>query len=106
MTIWIGAKRIAMDAANAIRRAQPGMEVRQGDIMAPEPLEQLVTTVIRSADALADYPDTGEFVSQLTEIAHRWEVRGRPSPAEWRKDCRVGRAIEAEMMDRVMRERG
>src|SRR5258708_9232705 len=62
------------------------MEGRQGDMMAPEPLEQLVTTVIRSAEALADYPDTGEFVSQLTEIAHRWETRGRESPAEWRKD--------------------
>jgi hypothetical protein len=97
----MGAKQIATDAANAIRRAQPGMEVRQGDIMAPEPLDQLVTTVIRSAEALADYADTGEFVSQLTEIAHRWETRGRPSPAEWRSDYRVGRAIEDEMMSRV-----
>ena len=101
MSIWVGAKQIATDAANAIRRAQPGMEVKQGDMMAPEPLEQLVTTVIRSAEALADYPGTGDFVSQLTEIAHRWETRGRPSPAEWRKDYRVGRAIEAEMMNRV-----
>ena len=100
----MGAKQIATDAANAIRRAQPGMEVRQGDIMAPEPLEQLVTTVIRSAEALADYPDTGEYVSQLTEIAHRWETRGRPTPHEWRKDYRVGRAIETEMMNRMMRE--
>jgi hypothetical protein len=81
------------------------MEVR-GDIMVPEPLEQLVKIVIRAAEALADYPDTGDFVSQLTEIAHRWETRGRPSPAEWRKDFRVGRAIEAEMIDRVMRGQG
>ena len=59
MSVWIGAKQIATNAANAIRREQPGMEVRQGDIMAPEPLEQLVRTVIRSAEAVADYPDTG-----------------------------------------------
>jgi hypothetical protein len=106
VSAWIGAKQIASDAANAIRRALPGTKVRQGDIMAPEPLEQLITTLIRSAEALADYPDTGEFVSQLNEIAHRWETRGRPSPAEWRKDYRVGTAIEAEMMNRLTREIG
>jgi hypothetical protein len=105
MSIWIAAKQIATDAANAVRRAQPGMEVRQGDIMAPEPLEQMATTVIRSAEALADYPDTGEYVSLLTGIAHRRETRGRPSPAEWRKDYRVAREIETEMMNRFTRER-
>lgn len=105
MSTWIGAHQLASDAANAVRRSTPGQEVRQGDFLAPEPLEQFVTTLTRSADALADYPDTAEFVSQLREIAYRWNRNGRPKTGdEWKRDYDIVVGIEREMFNRMMAE--
>ena len=105
MSVWIGAHQVAADAANAIRRSVAGMEVQQGDFLAPEPLEQIVTTLGHSADALADYPWTGEYVAQIREIAHRLGTCGRAMTGEpWKADHDVVHAIENEMFQRLMRE--
>ena len=107
MSVWIGAKQIANDAANAIRRAAPGMEVNQGEFIAPEPLEQIVTTLIRCANDFDDYPDCGEFAQQYREIAFRWQQKGRPkTQADYDADYRIVAEVETEMMSRMMKEHG
>ncbi len=105
VSLWINAKMVASEAANALRRSVPGMEIKQGDMTAPEPLEQITTTLARCADELADYPDTAEYVQQYREIAYRWSSKGRPkTDEEWQVDYKVLAAVESEMFRRMVKE--
>jgi hypothetical protein len=101
MSIWIGAKEAAADAANAMRRQQ-GM-MKQGDFQGREPLEQIVETLRSAAAELAEYPDTTDYVETINEIAFRWD-KGGATPEQLAKDLRATMLIEKEMFSRMIRE--
>ena len=77
--------------------------MRQGDMIAPEPLEQIVEALRRSASRLAQYPDTDECVEQLNEIAARWNM-GRPNREQFERDLRTTMMIETTLHGRLTEE--
>ena len=95
--VWGNASMSASDVMGAVTRADPGQESN----VKTDPLDdQVLPALIRAANFLEGFPETQDYTSQIREIAFRYK-RGRPTPAQWRRDCQFARELHAEMFKRA-----